>query len=406
MHSRRLNTKPKTALWAALPISKHSASGSRSVRFSDSSCTWSQTVTVSESGYYKIKLYSRGEGSNKINNLSVNGSNAGTFSSANGSAYKASTVNGIYLKKGQNTVKITMSWGYFSLDYITIEKMSSSNAYTAAENLVDPYASQSTQRLYSYMKDVYGKKVITGQYCDGGLNGTEFKAIKSATGQTPAMLGLDFMRYTPCRVQNGDTSDAVEKAIEFSRAGGIVTFCWHWNVPDKYLLSGTDGGNPRWWGGFYTKNVDRSKFSLTKIMNGSDPKGYNTLMSDVDEIAKQLKRLSDADVPVLFRPLHEASGGWFWWGADGSEAYKKLWQAIYDKLTNEYKLDNIKAQFITIGGENCLNVSFDLSNSTEMDYIFVRDGKFISFDYQYPFDDAKRQKAAVVKSAKSIRFNQ
>ena len=318
-----------------------SASGSRTVRFSDSSCTWSQTVTVSESGYYKIKLYSRGEGSNKINNLSVNGSNAGTFSSANGSAYKASTVNGIYLKKGQNTVKITMSWGYFSLDYITIEKMSVSNAYTAAENLVDPYASQSTQRLYSYMKDVYGKKVITGQYCDGGLNGTEFKAIKSATGQTPAMLGLDFMRYTPCRVQNGDTSDAVEKAIEFSRAGGIVTFCWHWNVPDKYLLSGTDGGNPRWWGGFYTKNVDRSKFSLTKIMNGSDPKGYDTLMSDVDEIAKQLKRLSDADVPVLFRPLHEASGGWFWWGADGSEAYKKLWQAIYDKLTNEYKLDNI-----------------------------------------------------------------
>lgn len=58
-------------------------------------------------------------------------------------------------------------------------------------------------------------------------------------------------------------------------------------------------------------------------MNGSDPKGYNALMSDVDEIAKQLKRLSDADVPVLFRPLHEASGGWFWWGADGSEAYKK-----------------------------------------------------------------------------------
>ena len=66
-----------------------SASGSRSVSFSDSSCTWSQTVTVSESGYYKIKLYSRGEGSNKINNLSVNGSNAGTFSSANGSAYKS-----------------------------------------------------------------------------------------------------------------------------------------------------------------------------------------------------------------------------------------------------------------------------------------------------------------------------
>ena len=104
--------------------------------------TDSRIGTVYAMGDY-FAIQAGGEGSNKINNLSVNGSNAGTFSSANGSAYKESTVNGIYLKKGQNTVKITMSWGYFTLDYITIEKMSSSNAYTAAENLVDPYASQS-----------------------------------------------------------------------------------------------------------------------------------------------------------------------------------------------------------------------------------------------------------------------
>ena len=46
-------------------------------------------------------------------------------------------------------------------------------------------------------------------------------------------------------------------------------------------------------------------------------------------------------MPVLFRPLHEASGGWFWWGSDGAEAYKKLWKAVYEKLTNEYRLDNL-----------------------------------------------------------------
>lgn len=322
--------------------SDSSASGSRSVRFTDSSCTWTQKVTVSEAGYYNIRLYSKGEGGNKVNNLLVNGASAGTFSSAYGSAYTDSLVSRVYLQKGQNTIKITMSWGYFSLDYITLEKVDISNSYAVSKALVNQNASESTQRLFSYMADVYGKKVITGQYCDGGLNGMEFNGIKTATGQTPAMLGLDFMRYTPSRVANGDTSDAVEKAIEFSKAGGIVTFCWHWNVPDKYLKSGKDSsGNPRWWGGFYTDNVDLRKFDLSKIMDGSDKEAYDALMSDVDAIAKQLKRLSDADVPVLFRPLHEASGGWFWWGSDGAAAYKKLWQAIYDKLTNEYKLDNL-----------------------------------------------------------------
>lgn len=44
---------------------------------------------------------------------------------------------------------------------------------------------------------------------------------------------------------------------------------------------------------------------------------------------------------MLFRPLHEASGGWFWWGAAGPDAYKKLYIAIYEKLTNEYGLNNL-----------------------------------------------------------------
>ena len=67
-------------------------------------------------------------------------------------------MNGIYLKKGQNTVKITMSWGYFSLDYITIEKMSVSNAYTAAEKPLDPSPSQTTQPLYIIKKRKKDKK--------------------------------------------------------------------------------------------------------------------------------------------------------------------------------------------------------------------------------------------------------
>ncbi len=82
----------------------------------------------------------------------------------------------------------------------------------------------------------------------------------------------------------------------------------------------------------------------------------------------------------------------------------QLKAAARQKENPKHKRDNIKAEFVTINGENCLKVSYDLSMSTEVDYIFVRDGKFISFDYQYPFKDTKKLKTAVDKSANSIRF--
>ena len=55
----------------------------------------------------------------------------------------------------------------------------------------------------------------------------------------------------------------------------------------------------------------------------------------------KIKKLQDADVPILWRPLHEASGGWFWWGAAGPEAYIKLYQLLYDRLTNYHDIHNL-----------------------------------------------------------------
>ena len=113
--------------------------------------------------------------------------------------------------------------------------------------------------------------------------------------------------------------------------------CWHWNAPTEYLNS-TANSSDGWWGGFYTQS---SKFDIAKVMNGQDAKGKKLLDRDIKEIAKQLKRLEKAGVPVIWRPLHEASGGWFWWGAKGSDAYKKLWKYLYNELTNTYDCNNL-----------------------------------------------------------------
>ena len=68
---------------------------------------------------------------------------------------------------------------------------------------------------------------------------------------------------------------------------------------------------------------------------------FKKIKKDLDEIAKHLGRLKNLGVPVLWRPLHEASGGWFWWGASGEDAYKALYKYMYTYFTEEKNLDNL-----------------------------------------------------------------
>ena len=65
------------------------------------------------------------------------------------------------------------------------------------------------------------------------------------------------------------------------------------------------------------------------------------LLTDIDSIAVSLKKLDNMNIPVLWRPLHEAGGGWYWWGADGREAYQKLWSLLWHRLTDYHRLNNL-----------------------------------------------------------------
>lgn len=46
-------------------------------------------------------------------------------------------------------------------------------------------------------------------------------------------------------------------------------------------------------------------------------------------------------MPVLWRPLHEAGGKWFWWGAKGADSAKKLYSIMRDRLINHHGLNNL-----------------------------------------------------------------
>lgn len=320
-------------------ISNGNASGGKSVGKFENDRSYCQIkINVPSDGIYDIVIRSMGIGDSKENDIYTDGKKVGTFTGES-NKFSDYTVSAVSLTKGDHNIRIIKSWGWIELDKITVKTGAkiSDSTYNVTSSLVNKNSTANTKKLYSFLKDSYGKYVITGQQCDGGINGNEFKAIKNLTGDYPALLGLDMMSYTPSRTAFGESSSAVEKAIEFANKGGIVTFCWHWNAPTEYLNS-TANSPDGWWGGFYTKS---SKFDIAKVMNGQDAKGKKLIDRDIKEIAKQLKRLEKAGVPVIWRPLHEASGGWFWWGAQGPDAYKKLWKYLYNELTNTYGCNNL-----------------------------------------------------------------
>lgn len=196
--------------------------------------------------------------------------------------------------------------------------------------LINPRANADARSLMAYLiKNHAERLVLSGQQEEQDVNW-----VTSNIGETPAVIGLDLMDYSPSRVAFGTSPTEVEKAIAFAQRGGIVTFCWHWGSP----VGAYNSAQQPWWSNFYTA---ATSFDVAAAMNSPGSTNYNLLVRDIDAIATQLKRLQSAGVPVLWRPLHEAEGTWFWWGAKGAEPCKKLWALMYDRLTNHHGLNNL-----------------------------------------------------------------
>ncbi len=150
----------------------------------------------------------------------------------------------------------------------------------------------------------------------------------------------DLMHFTdgyPYLWQNGghtfgkDDDGTVDELISWYNSTdkkGIVSLQWHWCSP----TGGQAGTNT-----FYT---NQTSFDVRRAVIDTTQE-YADIIRDIDDIAIQLKRFEDAGVPILWRPLHEAGGGWFWWGAKGPEACLELYNIIYDRLQNYHHLHNL-----------------------------------------------------------------
>ncbi len=293
-------------------------------------------LNVPKAGHYDIIVRQSSVGGGaKVNYVSANGQRVGELACA-ASGWNDGVVEYVWLEAGDNTVAVTKSWGWISIDYIAVKESAPipADVYDVEPVLVNPNATVEARQLMTFLCDNYGKTIISGQQCQEGPYGMSVAGVWRGIGGAdyPAVLGMDLISYSPSRVAKGDQTKVVEYAIEYWEKGGFTTLCWHWCPDGRY-----DNGKNNY-GTFYTENTT---FNLAKAMSGADKAGYDLLIRDIDAIAAELKKLQDAGVPILWRPLHEASGGWFWWGASGPEPYLKLYKLLYDRLTNVHGLNNL-----------------------------------------------------------------
>ncbi len=247
-----------------------------------------------------------------------------------------------YLDQGALDVRVSEGWGYYDIDYFEFRSAEVRRPLPVEPVLSNPTATPRTRYLMNYLADNYGTQTLFGQqreYYNPPAIMTP-GVLSHTGGMFPAIVGGDLSDYSPSRVAFGANANGEsERLINWAQqSGGIVSLMWHWNAPTGLI----NQPGQEWWRGFYT---DATTFDVGAALADPASPEYALLLRDIDAISDELLKFKAADVPVLWRPLHEAqgndSGAWFWWGASGPDALKELWGLMYDRMTNHHGLDNL-----------------------------------------------------------------
>ncbi|MDE6706961.1 MAG: hypothetical protein K2K06_02850 [Oscillospiraceae bacterium] len=309
---------------------------------------------IPASQHYDITICAYAD-SPAMNLLLLNNEEIGQFNITESEYFTRVTFSGIYLSAGQADLSIQAIDGKIAIDYFEIANNTEIPVlnYTKQDNLSDSQASPNAKKLMNYLKKNYGKKIISGQYTSLE-NQTELYDIYYLTGKYPAIRFGDMQGYTAnSQIDNGDIISACEAWAE---RGGIVGLIWNWDAPsgessvyaEETSFSLADAVPT----GHASENETSINYQIdvalltdaeisAKLENNSISESCALLLRDIDSIANALKPLAEKDIPVLWRPLHEAGGYWFWWGADGSQAYRWLWDILYRRMTEYHNLHNL-----------------------------------------------------------------
>lgn len=302
---------------------------------------WSREFELSDSQYYDLTITVASDVP-CVNGIAVNGKKIQDFSASGTGKFEKITFKNIYIESCEAAISLIPEDGGLDVDYLTLtasEDISKLDLSIEKPALVNKDSDYNAKALYQYLCDSYGKQVILGQHDTIGTS-AETDMIFKTTGKYPAIRFGDLMLAT--EKDSITTETEINTAIDWASKDGIVGYMWHWAAPDdkrEYYADQTDFDIKK----AVTKE-DIAELSLDDIKklqkDGKVSEECVALVQDIDTISQQLATLRDEGIAVLWRPLHEASNGDFWWGKD-KESYKWLWKLMYERQTKYHKLNNL-----------------------------------------------------------------
>lgn len=312
--------------------------GHKALQMTDGKACAEFTFEIDEKGKYTIFVAGNGIDGEKKVNCVVNGKSS-TFQLG---SYGEAEVGAFALNKGTNRVVITPNWTWFAIDYMRIENQSTQVAFNISPHLVDVQATDAACKMYAFLYSNFGKKTISGMMTGdmGSANGdikqhADIQAVYKASGKYPALIGFDLMNATGKSAKDSWSQEYTRACISLAkdtyRCGGIPAFTWHWRDPSQATTA------------FYTQDT-AMKISDAMNADGSwntSSDLYHKMINDIDVVADCFLELQEAGMACVFRPLHEASGGWFWWGREGAEKYEMLYRLLYDEMVRVKGVHNV-----------------------------------------------------------------
>jgi hypothetical protein len=209
----------------------------------------------------------------------------------------------------------------------------------------DKEATNETSLLYNNLKKLADKGFMFGHQDDLAY-GVEWKYkegrsdVKEVTGDYPALYGWELGGLE--RTNNDVNLDGVpfKKMKQYIKQGyqrgGVITISWHADSPF--------GAQKGAW--------DTTHGTVASINpGGANHELYKAWLDKVATFIGSLKGDKGEAIPILFRPFHEHTGNWFWWGRNASTAfeYKTLWRFTVYYLQKVKKLHNVLWVYNTSG---------------------------------------------------------
>lgn len=302
---------------------------------------WSLEFDLPQSQYYHVAICIATD-EKKKNALLMDGKRLSEFNTTGNGHFELITVKNNYFEKGKHTLTLESADADMDIDYCNV--VASEDIANISFDLKDPQLSNknsdiNTKALYNYLCSSYGKKVILGQHDTVGTN-AETDLVYNTTGKYPAIRFGDMMLFTAS--SDPAIRNELECAEKYAQDGGLVGYMWHWTAPmgtRSYYASETEFD--------LSKAVTDEKIAtlpLEDIRKLEQEKKISpeclAIINDIDTISTELEKLSKKGISIIWRPLHEASNGYFWWGKDEA-SYKWLWNLLYTRQTKYHKLNNL-----------------------------------------------------------------